>query len=102
MVFLSGGGSISYAESTLGVVEGYRLGDIVGGASGDERQRQPLHATGWVHRVVDRYARDEAQRHAVGIIPTVPVSPTVSGIRAGRDEVLERAVQLVGGGALVP
>ena len=33
VVFLSGGGAISYAESTLGIVEAYRLGDIVGEAS---------------------------------------------------------------------
>ncbi|MEO7085459.1 MAG: hypothetical protein ABI442_21790 [Gemmatimonadaceae bacterium] len=38
--------------------------------------------------------RDGTPHHGVGVIPTVPVSPTVAGIRAGRDEVRERAVSL--------
>ena len=46
--------------------------------------------------------RNGTPHHGVGIFPTVPVSPTVSGSRAGRDEVLDRAVQLVGGRAPVP
>jgi len=33
----------------------------------------------------------------VGIHPTVPVSPTIAGVRAGRDEQLERAIEIVGG-----
>ena len=33
----------------------------------------------------------------VGVIPTVLVSQTVVGIRAGRDEVLERAISLATG-----
>ena len=39
--------------------------------------------------------RDGTPHHGVGILPPVPVSPTVAGIRAGRDEVLERAIDLV-------
>lgn len=41
--------------------------------------------------------RDGTPHHGVGVIPTVPVSPTVAGIHAGRDEVLERAISLVTG-----
>jgi hypothetical protein len=32
----------------------------------------------------------------VGILPTAPVSPTVAGIAAGRDEQLEKAIEVVG------
>ena len=38
---------------------------------------------------------DGSQHHGVGIHPTVPVSPTRAGIAAGRDEMLERAVEVV-------
>jgi hypothetical protein len=31
----------------------------------------------------------------VGIIPDVVVKPTIKGIREGKDEVLEKAVELV-------
>jgi hypothetical protein len=35
---------------------------------------------------------DGRQLQRVGLTPDVPVTPTIAGIRAGRDEVLERAV----------
>lgn len=35
--------------------------------------------------------------HGRGIRPTVPVEPTIAGIAQGRDEVLERAIAVVGG-----
>jgi len=31
----------------------------------------------------------------VGIVPDVVATPTIAGIRAGRDEVLEEAVRLI-------
>jgi C-terminal processing protease CtpA/Prc len=99
LAFLSGGGAISAMESTLGVVEGYSLGAIVGEPSaGTNGNVNPFALPGgyvvtWTGmRVVKR---DGSPHHGVGIIPTVPVSPTIAGIRAGRDEVLERAVAIV-------
>ena len=38
---------------------------------------------------------DGSQHHGVGIAPTVPVVPTPAGIAAGRDEVLEKAVEVL-------
>src|SRR5439155_17956403 len=95
ILFLSGGGAISYAESTLGVVEAYRLGDIVGEPSaGTNGNVNPFvlpggYSVAWTGMLVEK--RDGTPHHGVGIIPTVPVSPTAAGLRAGRDEVLERA-----------
>ena len=37
--------------------------------------------------------RDGRYVEGIGVLPDVPVSPTIAGIRAGRDEVLDRAVQ---------
>ena len=37
---------------------------------------------------------DGRQLQRIGIQPDVPVSPTISGVRAGRDEILERTQQL--------
>ncbi len=36
---------------------------------------------------------DGRQLQRVGLLPDVPVAPTIRGIRAGRDEVLEKAVE---------
>ena len=38
---------------------------------------------------------DGSRFQNIGIVPDVPVAPTVDGIRAGRDEVLEKAVQVL-------
>jgi hypothetical protein len=39
---------------------------------------------------------DGSPFHLAGVRPTVPVEPTLAGIRAGRDEVLERALATLG------
>jgi len=99
IIFLSGGGAISYAESTLGVVEAYKLGDVVGEPSaGTNGMVNPFvlpggYTVGWTGMLVQK--RDGTPHHGVGVRPTVPVSPTVAGLRAGRDEVLEKAISLV-------
>ena len=36
---------------------------------------------------------DETQR--VGIIPDIEVKPTIDGIKKGRDELLEKAIDLI-------
>jgi len=99
IVFLSAGGAISYAESTLGTVEAYRLGDIVGEPSaGTNGNVNPFtlpagYSISWTGMLVQK--RDGTPHHGVGVVPTVPVSPTAAGLRAGRDEILERAIALV-------
>ena len=101
LIILSGGGAVSAAETALGVVETNRLGDIVGEPSaGTNGMINPFTLPGgytvnWTGLRVLK--RDGTTHHGVGVIPTVPVSPTVAGIRAGRDEVLERAISLVTG-----
>jgi C-terminal processing protease CtpA/Prc len=48
-----------------------------------------------------RVTRHDARTsfHAIGIQPDVPVTPTIAGLRGGRDEVLEKALAIVLGGA---
>lgn len=98
-VFLTAGGAISYAESTLGTVEAYHLADIVGEPSaGTNGNVNPFALPGgysitWTGMLVQK--RDGTPHHGVGVIPTIPVSPTAAGLRAGRDEILERAIALV-------
>jgi C-terminal processing protease CtpA/Prc len=38
---------------------------------------------------------DGSRHHGVGILPTIPVSRTIRGVAAGRDEVLERGIEAV-------
>ena len=36
-----------------------------------------------------------SRRHLIGIAPDVPLSPTIDGLRRGRDELLEKAIALI-------
>ncbi len=99
LAFLTNGTAISYAETLLGIVEHYRLGDIVGSPTGGTNGNTAwLHLPGgyairWTCMRVMKH--DGTRHHGVGIQPTVLVSPTLAGVRAGRDEVLERGIEVV-------
>ena len=98
---LTGPGAISYAESVMGFVEGDHLGVIVGAATAGTNGNiaeiaEPTGChTSFTGMRVTRH--DGTRSHLIGIEPTVPVEPTVAGVRAGRDEVLEKALELVRG-----
>ncbi|HEX3531943.1 MAG TPA: S41 family peptidase [Thermoanaerobaculia bacterium] len=98
LAFLTNGAAISYAETLLGIVEHYELGAIVGSPTGGTNGNTAwLHLPGgyairWTCMRVMKH--DGTRHHGVGIQPTVPVSPTLAGVRAGRDEVLEKAVEV--------
>lgn len=102
IVFLTDGRAISYAESVMGIVEHYQLGEIVGqptaGANGNVN---PFTLPGgyqfsWTGMRVIKH--DGSQHHTVGIQPTVPTARTIRGVREGRDELLEKALELIRGG----
>jgi C-terminal processing protease CtpA/Prc len=100
VVFLTGPGAISYAESVMGYIEALHLpivGAATAGTNGNVRtvvlpSGAEISFTGMK---VTRH--DGSRSHVQGIRPTVPVEPTLAGIRAGRDEVLERALALIEG-----
>ncbi len=98
-VFLTNGSAISYAESTMGIVEYDKLGEIVGETTaGTNGNVNPLELPGgygiaWTGMKVLKH--DGSQHHGVGIAPTVPATRTQAGVAAGRDEVLERGVAVV-------
>jgi hypothetical protein len=98
-VFLTDGRAISYAETVMGIVEHYRLGDIAGEpTAGTNGNVNPFRLPGgysvsWTGMKVLKH--DRSQHHGIGILPTVPVSRTRAGVAAGRDEVLDRAVEFL-------
>jgi C-terminal processing protease CtpA/Prc len=44
---------------------------------------------------MDVRKKDGSPHHGVGIKPTVPVGRTLAGVIAGRDEVLEKGIEVV-------
>lgn len=99
VAFITDGRAISYAETFLGIIENYKIGEIVGGpTAGTNGNINPLLLPGgyrvvWTGMKVLKH--DGSQHHGIGIKPTVPVSRTLRGVAEGRDELVERAVEIV-------
>jgi hypothetical protein len=99
VAFLTGPAAISYAETVMAIVEHYHLGAIVGSATAGTNGNVAQISTpsGCRTRFTGlRVAKPDGSRfHLVGIQPTIPASRTLAGVRAGRDEVLEKALAYV-------
>jgi C-terminal processing protease CtpA/Prc len=99
VAFLTGPGAISYAESVMGLVEHYHLGEIVGaptaGTNGNIASIAEPTGCSTVFTGMRVRKHDGTQHHLIGVLPTVPAGRTIAGVAAGRDEVLERALDLV-------
>jgi C-terminal processing protease CtpA/Prc len=99
VVVLTDGRAMSADETFLGMVEHYRLADIVGGPSAGTNGTINTFSLPGGYQVRWTGARvlklDGSQHHGIGILPTVPVSRTIAGVAEGRDEVLERAIALI-------
>jgi len=99
VAFLADGRVDFFSEGLLDIVAAYGLGEIVGarsaGCSG-MMNRSDLpggYRLGWTGRRTLK--RDGSNRHGAGIEPTVPAARTVRGVAAGRDEIVDRAVELL-------
>ncbi len=99
VAFMTDARAISYAESIMGIIEHYKLGEIVGsttaGTNGNVNSFElpGKYVVTWTGMKVLKH--DGSQHHGIGIAPTVPVTPTAAGIAAGRDELLEKAIEVV-------
>lgn len=98
-VFITDGRAISYAESMMGIVENYKLGEIVGGATAGTNGNINSFQLPGGYRIVFTGMKVQkhngSQHHGVGIIPTVSIKRTRAGVAAGRDEFLEKAIEVV-------
>jgi C-terminal processing protease CtpA/Prc len=103
VVFLTDGRAVSAAETFMGIVEHYKLGEIVGGpTAGTNGNVNPFELPGgyrvwWTGMRVLK--QDGSQHHGVGILPTVPAAKTIAGVAAGRDEILEKGIEVAQRGA---
>jgi C-terminal processing protease CtpA/Prc len=99
VVFLTDGGAISYAESVMGYVADRKLGTIVGSTTAGTNGNVASFLTpggfsvGFTGMRVTRHD-GSSPFHLLGVAPDIAVAPTIEGLRAGRDEVLERGTAL--------
>ncbi len=97
--FLTDARATGFAETLLTMVESDHLGQIVGETSGGD-DGSPTWSNlpgGWTVRWSEgrTLKQDGTPLHGAGVQPTVPATRTLAGIAAGRDEVVERAVEMV-------
>lgn len=96
-IFLTDGRAISYAESVMGYVRDYKLGTIIGGTTaGANGNIARFSIPGGFSLVFTgmRVTRHDGKTpfHTSGVSADIPLEPTLEGIRAGRDELLARAL----------
>ncbi|MFU8878727.1 MAG: S41 family peptidase, partial [Wenzhouxiangellaceae bacterium] len=97
-VLLTNHRALSYAESIVGMVKYHELATVVGSNTGGANGNILwLHLPGgYIVRYTGMHVLgpDGKPFHASGIEPDIHVVPTIEGLKDGRDEVLERALQL--------
>jgi len=99
IIFLTGGGAISYAESYMSFIKYYKLATIVGqptaGANGNVNMftvpgNYTIRFTGMKVK-----QQDGSLLHGIGIQPDIFVNKTIKGVKEGRDEYMEKALSLL-------
>ena len=99
VVFITDARAVSYAESVMSLIAHYNLGEIVGqptgGVNGNANQlKLPAgFRFWWTGMKVVKH--DGSQHHLRGVKPTIRAKKTIKGVREGRDEYLEKAIQVL-------
>lgn len=98
IIFITDGRAISYAESFMGYIEGYKLATIIGqptaGTNGNVNQVELNggYVISFTGMKVTKH--NGSQHHAIGILPDIYITKTIKGISERRDEFLEKAIEL--------
>ena len=98
-VFLTDGEAVSAAETVMGIVSYYKLAEIVGGptAGTNGNINRNTIPGGFIVSFTGMKVllEDGSQYHGVGVHPTIPSVPTRAGLAAGKDEVLQRGIEVL-------
>ena len=99
VIVLTSGTTYSSAEQFVTGIRTMKRGTIVGEATGGSLSNPmvfqlPGGGMGFIGSKDDYYP-DGQLFNGIGIMPDVPVSPTIADIRAGRDRALEKAMEML-------
>jgi hypothetical protein len=99
-VFLTDAHAIGYPESILAIVQALKLGEVVGsttaGTNGTTNRFQLPGDYTVIFTGMKVLLHDGSPHYGIGIQPSVPVAVTRAALAAGRDELLDKAVELLG------
>ncbi|HEY0609934.1 MAG TPA: S41 family peptidase, partial [Chitinophaga sp.] len=98
VIFLTNGYAGSYAESVMGYVKGQHLATIVGqptaGANGDVIEVSLPGGYTFSFTGLKATNHDGSQHYMKGVQPDITQQQTIKGIREGRDELLDKAIEI--------
>ncbi|WP_340678998.1 S41 family peptidase [Paraglaciecola sp.] len=101
VVFLTNAKAISYSESVLSFIKHYKLATIVGeataGANGNINHIALPSGLGVVFTGMRVSKHDGTQHHLIGVKPDVEITRTLQAVKDGRDEYLEKALEIIEG-----
>lgn len=90
--------TLSYAESIVGYFETLSnvtlVGSTTAGANGNVNEFSLPGGYTYRYTGMKVTKHDGSRLHGIGFLPDVEVKPTITGIIDGRDEVLEKAIEL--------
>ena len=99
IVFINDPSVVSSGESYMGIFENYKLAEFVGeptaGCNGNANFIPLLGGFEIMFTGMKVLKHDGSQHHLVGIKPTYPVQRTIKAIKEGKDEYLEKAIEVI-------
>lgn len=99
VIFISTPKDVSYGETVLTIIENYKLADIIGqqtaGTNGNVNYIPLLGGFEIMWTGMKVLKHDGSQHHLIGVIPTYPVQRTIKAVKEGRDEYLEKAIEVI-------
>lgn len=100
IVFLTYGGPIGESEMLLEMIKNNNLAELVGqetaGENGGKNAIRIFMPRQWIYWTGSRFLKEDgSQHHLIGVQPTVPVERTLVGVKQGKDEYIEKAIEVI-------
>ncbi len=99
IIFICDPNVISSMETFMAIVEEHKLGEIVGGVTaGTNGNTNVIDLPGGFEVMftgMKVLKPDGSQHHLIGIQPTYPVQRAIKAVKEGRDEYLEKAIEVI-------
>jgi hypothetical protein len=99
IVFINEPSVVSYGETCMAMIADYRLATLVGaptaGCNGNANFIPLLGGFRVMWTGMDVRKHDRSSFYAVGFVPDYPVARTLRAVKEGRDEYLEKAIEVI-------
>jgi C-terminal processing protease CtpA/Prc len=100
VVFLTYGGPMGESELLLEVIKHNKLAELVGqetsGENGGKNAIRIFMPRQWIYWTGSRFLKEDgSQHHLIGVQPSVRVERTLEGVKQGKDEYIEKAIEVI-------